>query len=332
MSTVRNLIFKALRYSGLPFLFREIGQRKKVSIVMFHDLEPAVAERSFGYLARHYNLISLDTYLDACRRGDDSQLPPKALIITLDDGHLRNYELLPLIRKHHIPVTIFLCSGIIDTNRHYWFKFRHPNLLKPALKQMTNRQKLELLAKAGFTPETEFPGPQALNRRQILEMQPYVNFQGHTHFHPCLPKCYDEEARLEIEHSKQVLEQNFNLRINALAYPNGDYSDRDIALVKEAGYECGITVDYGFNTIHSDLYRLKRLSIDDPDNIDAVCVKASGVWTLLLSWLGKREQYRKVEAISEGPKRTPAEVLRHLPSLFLLHAFDIPEALLTALA
>ena len=87
---------------------------------------------------------------------------------------------------------------------------------------------------------------------------------------------------------QKIFEKDFGLRINALAYPNGDYSDRDIDLIKQAGYDCAIAVDFGYNTLKTDPYRLKRLSVDDTDNVDTVCVKVSGLWTLLMWLAGKR--------------------------------------------
>lgn len=331
MKLVKTLLFKLLRYSGLPFLFREMLQRNKVTIVMFHDLAPDVAARNFSFLSKTYNVIDLNTFLEACRKGDESSLPDKALIITLDDGHIRNYELLPVIKQMNIPITIFLCAGIINTNRHFWFKFKHPDLFKPALKQLPNQEKLKTLAQAGFWPEREFPNPLALNKSQIDEMKELVNFQGHTLFHPCLPKCYDEEAAEEIFRSKEVLEQDFDLAINAIAYPNGDYSDRDVKLVKEAGYQFGITVDYGFNTIRTDPFQLKRLSIDDADNLDAVCVKASGVWTLLLSWVGKRRNKGWMETVQAQPAGKKA-ALSPLAHLLIFNLFDASNFVLETLS
>jgi peptidoglycan/xylan/chitin deacetylase (PgdA/CDA1 family) len=151
-----------------------------------------------------------------------------------------------------------------------------------------NQIRLAKLAHVGFQPEREFDTPLALTKTQIRDMQARVNFQSHTVFHPCLPTCTDAEARAEIFDSKKILERDFGLRINALAYPNGDYCDRDIDLIKQAGYDCAIAVDFGYNTLKTDLYRLKRLSVDDTDNVDTVCVKVSGVWTLLMWMAGKR--------------------------------------------
>ena len=289
---MRALIFKILRLSGLPFLLRELLQRNRVTIVMFHDPAPEQAERAFLYLKKHYRLIGLNTFLEARSSGSLKNLPKKSLVITLDDGHIRNCDLLPILKKHQIPVTIFLCAGLVNTRRHFWFLEQFSGMDKEQLKQMPNNQRLEILANAGFQQDREYENAQALTKAQIMEMKDQVDFQSHTSFHPCLHTCSDAEAHSEIFQSKKTLEQEFGLPINALAYPNGDYSQRDIELIKEAGYACAISVDFGFNSIHTDPYRLKRLSIDDTDNPDTVAVKASGLWTLLLGLLGKRKWNR----------------------------------------
>jgi len=286
--SLRNTVFKLLRYSGLPWLIRQTLQRRRVTIAMFHDIAADHAERVFGYLAKTYRVIGLDDYLAARKSGDSSRLPDKALIITLDDGHIRNHTLLPVLEKLSLPVTIFLCAGIVDTKRHYWFKYKHPEIDTQALKLMLNHVRLEQLARVGFRPEQEFGAPLALSKNQIRDMESRVNFQSHTTFHPCLHTCTDAESQEEIFGSKKLLEQDFGLRINALAYPNGDYCERDMAFVKQAGYDCAVAVDFGYNTLKTPAYRLKRLSVDDTDNLDAVCVKVSGLWTLLMWLAGKR--------------------------------------------
>ncbi|MFN0015023.1 MAG: polysaccharide deacetylase family protein [Saprospiraceae bacterium] len=300
--SLRNTIFKLLRYSGLPMLVRETLQRRRVTIAMFHDIAADHAEEVFGYLAKTYNVIALDDYLAARYANDTSRLPDKSLIITLDDGHIRNHTLLPVLEKLNLPVTIFLCAGIVGTNRHFWFKYKHPEIDTQALKLVPNYIRLEHLARTGFRPEQAFEVPLALSTAQIQEMQSRVNFQSHTVFHPCLPTCSDVEARAEIFGSKQILEQDFGLRINALAYPNGDYCERDIDLLKQAGYDCAIAVDFGYNALKTNPYRLKRLSVDDTDSVDAVCVKVSGIWTLLMYLAGKRKLQRQ----SPTPPRTEA--------------------------
>jgi glutamine amidotransferase len=64
---MNNTIFKLLRYSGLPWLFREVVQRHKVTILMFHDLDAEKAAPAFTYLKKHYHVIGLQDYLKARR-------------------------------------------------------------------------------------------------------------------------------------------------------------------------------------------------------------------------------------------------------------------------
>lgn len=282
---IRNFMYFCLRYSGLPLIFREIFQKNKVTILYFHKIEPDVAEKIFKYLQENYNIISLHDFFDMYKR--KKNFPERSLVITFDDGYRSNYYLLPIFKKSSIPVTIFLCSGIINTNRHFWFeealaKETHLPLTMEQLTKVSNDERLRTLNIIGFEQEKEYTNPHALSKKQIREMLPYVDFQSHTLYHPCLTQCDDNEARDEIFISKHILEEEYDLAINAIAYPNGDYSERDIQLCMAAGYEFGLTTDFGFNTVDTDPFRLKRLSInEESNNLNELIVSVSGVKNFL---------------------------------------------------
>ncbi len=277
-------VYKILRYSGVAWLTREVVQRHKVTFLLFHDMSAADAERNFTYLKRHYNIIGLDDYLEAVH--GHKSLPKKAVVITFDDGHISNYDILPVIKRLQIPVTIFLCSDIVGTGRHFWF--RHGQEVKAkveSFKRIPDEQRREELKAYGFEQQKEYPDIQALQKEHIEEMKPWVNFQSHTCFHPILPQCDDSSAHEEIADSKHRLEENFGLSVSALSYPNGDYSARDIRMAKEAGYMCGVTVDAGYNDLRTDLFRLKRFSVNDAHTTTELMVKASGCYALLKNLL-----------------------------------------------
>lgn len=279
-------VYKALRYTGVAWLWREMMQRRKVTFLLFHDMDPEDAQRNFSYLKKHYRIISLKEYVEAV--SNQSMLPKKAVVITFDDGHRSNYKLLPVIKELGVPVTVFLCSSIVGTCRHFWF--RHSDAVKreaESFKRLGNDERLKKLGALGFSQNQEHDNRQALSRDEIEEMMPFVDFQSHTCYHPILPQCDDITAQEEIVASKKQLESSFGLDVYALSYPNGDYSDRDIRLVKEAGYQCGITVDSGYNTLHSDLFRLKRFSVNDAKSITELMVKASGIYALIKQKLHK---------------------------------------------
>lgn len=291
---MKKLLFKLIRFSSIPFFFREFIQKNKVTILLFHNINIEAANQAFKFLKENYNIISLDFFLKASETNNPKLLPPKSLIITFDDGHIGNYDILPIIKKYKIPITIFLCAGIINTNRDFWFLYKHPDLNINEMKKLSTQERLELLEGVGFSQTKVYKKSKALNKVQIEEMKEFVNFQSHTMFHPILPNCSDAEALEEIKNSKFVLENNFNLKINAIAYPNGDYSERDILICKEAGYKLGITVDYGFNTIEMDPFRLKRLSVNDTDNIDELIVKSSGFWAFVKTNIRKKNMGIKI--------------------------------------
>ncbi len=279
---MRLIIFKIIRYSGVPTLIRIIFQRNKVTIITFHEMTPATAEINFTYLKKYYNIISLQTFLKAIENKDQSLLPKKSIIITFDDGKISNYTILPIIKKLNIPVTIFLNSGIINTNRHFWFSYNSKFFSNEALKKFSNKDRLAFMGQHNFRQDQEYDYPQALNKDQITEMNKYIDLQSHTVLHPCLTKCDNDEAKFEITNCKIILEKEYGFNINSLAFPNGDYSDREIEIAKKAGYKFCLTVDKGYNTISSDRYRLKRLDTNDTDNLDEFIVKISGIQSLFL--------------------------------------------------
>lgn len=279
-----KLVFKILRYSGLPFLFRELVQRNKVTIMMFHDVDKKVAYQSFQYLRGHYNIISLQQFNAALQAKDPNLLPKKAMVITFDDGHKQNFDIASILKDFQVPATIFLCSGIVNTSRHYWFKANTTGQATDELKKLPNQERLKVLSEAGFDQERGFPERQALTKAEIEQMRSGIDFQAHTVFHPCLPTCEDEESWQEIAQCKETLEQDYQLEINAFAYPNGDYGQREVDFLRKAGYDLAVTVDAGLNSIKSDPFRLKRLSSNDTADINELIVKSSGLWSVLKKW------------------------------------------------
>jgi len=123
-------------------------------------------------------------------------------------------------------------------------------------------------------------------------MRRHFDFQAHTLFHLSLPRCSYEEVKNEVFQCRHILEKDFGLKTNIFSYPHGDYSDRDIELCRKAGYDCAITIDYSFNTTNTDLFRLKRICINDTDGIDGLAVKASGLWGFITNMFGIKPGYR----------------------------------------
>jgi poly-beta-1,6-N-acetyl-D-glucosamine N-deacetylase len=273
-----SAIFAVLRFSGLSLLVREIWQRNKVTILVYHALSATRADAHFSALTQRYNVIALSEFVSARSAQRTDRLPRKALIITFDDGHRANYELLPVLEKHGIPISIFVCSGIVGTHRHFWWSHASDEAGAQALKALPDEQRVQVLLTHGHTDTREYETRQSLSVDEIAAMKSLVDFQSHTVFHPILPTCTLERAQREIVDSKETLEKQYGLKIYALAYPNGDYSDQDVELLRAAGYSCGLTMTAGFNDWTTDPLRLRRFALPDDAGLNELIVKASGLW------------------------------------------------------
>lgn len=278
---MKKTLFKLLRFSGLPYLLRELVQREKISIVILHDPSPETAEKCFKYLKKHYSLIHLDELIHGLENNKKHKFPSKSMIITFDDGHIGNYDLMDKIEEYNVPLTIFVCSAIIGTKRGFWFNENYSSSFKKNLKIVSNKKRLDLLKDKGFYQTNNGDKATALQEDHILKMRNTVNFQSHGRFHPIFTNCSTEEIEKEIFESKRDLEENFNFNIDAIAYPNGNYSSREKLLVKKAGYKCALTIDFGYNSLTHDPFMLKRIGISDSANLDEIIVKSSGLWDIL---------------------------------------------------
>lgn len=286
---VKSVIYFILKYTGLTTLIREVFQKNKITIILYHDINVDFAQKHFSYLMKKYNVIKLEDYI-SYRLGKTQWNPPeKSLIITFDDGHKGNYKLIDLIKKNKIPITIFLCAGIINTNKNFWFKHLKSKKLNTKLKKIPNNERLNYLQSEGYSNTKEFSFRNSLSKNEIDEMREYTNFQSHSVSHPCLPNCNDEESLYEIQESKSILEDSYDLKINAFSFPNGDYSIREIENLKKAGYQAGITCDLSFNDNNTDIFKLKRIDIPDNASLLELESKITAIFPFIKRKLFKKD-------------------------------------------
>lgn len=264
-SFLKNVVSSFIYLSGLSFLIRKWMRRDQVAVLLYHDPEPVIFAKHIAYLSRHYAFISLDTLVAAIHRNDFSEIPPKSVVITIDDGHVGNFELLPIFKRYQIRPTLYVCTQIINTHRHFWFKIDGQSTAeKERLKRLSNTERLaRLKSTADFEPEKLYPDRQALNMPEIKEMAAHVDFQSHSRFHSILPHCTDTECQQEILGSKADMEELLDVERLHFSYPNGDYTEREIETVKAGGFRSARTTEIGWNTLDTPPYQLKTIPITD---------------------------------------------------------------------
>jgi hypothetical protein len=211
-----------VRWSGIAFIVRHTIARRRASIVLLHDPEPAALDDLLRYLARRYRPIPVERLVAALRDGGWSSLPRRTVVVTLDDGRAGNAALGDVLAAHGVRPTIFLIS-------------RPVNDRKPA----------------------RWP---TLDRAAIARLGDRCDFGSHTRTHAFLLKSDDRDG--EIAGSRAEVEALTGRPCEDFAYPGGAYEDDVVRRVREAGYRSARTVDVGWVGPGTDPYRLPILSMD----------------------------------------------------------------------
>ena len=244
--------------------------KRFLTILIYHRIEPALFDDHIDFLERHFTIISLRDVLDIYSSESGKKIPENCMVITFDDGWKSNHQLLPVLKKHNVSITIFLSVGLINTNRKLWnVVVREIDRAEnDILKKIPNEKKDKtLLEKYGHFPEREYEQRSMLNVREIDEMKTYVDFQSHGMFHNALPMCSEKELEDEIVESKRVLSNLLNTEIYALAYPYNRAGEREIEFARAAGYKLGRVGWRGLNDLNDNSMILKAIAINDYSSV-----------------------------------------------------------------
>lgn len=133
---LQDLAKKALYGSGLLGLYHRLRNRRTLTVIMFHrvlaaadprwascdpdyTLERGLFADCLAFFRRHYHVVGADAVL-AARRGGPP-LPPRALLVTFDDGWQDNLaHALPELRAHGLPGLLFVVADAIGARQPFW--------------------------------------------------------------------------------------------------------------------------------------------------------------------------------------------------------------------
>ncbi len=277
---LRRLAFALLRASGLPLLVRHTLQRRRLTILLFHQQTPERFSRTVRALSRRYTIVSLDVALDALASGSLGSLPSRALAITFDDGRASNADLIPLFAASGVRPTVFVVTGVVGTRRRFWWTpLSRPEVAE--LQELPDDERLERLRDAGLDPLREHQVGDALSADELRALSAVADVQPHTRTHPVLTRCSAVRVREEIEGSAEDVRTLLGVSPRVFAYPNGVFSADVVAAVREAGIPFAVTTEPVLNDARSDPLRLGRIFIRDHADTNEVITVASGLPAML---------------------------------------------------
>ena len=229
------------------------------------------------HVAKHYQAVKADEILPG--------LPTERLRIafTFDDGWADNHAIaLPIAKRFQIPLTIFVCPGLIGSEEPFWpermtslslksggaLPNREIDELIETLKQYTPEERdnaiQELLKSNGVQP----PEPGSLREKwslsweDILEMNRLgVSFGSHTHTHQILTTLPSGRVQTEIRLSKTALEHALGAPCRTFAYPNGNWNPMIRDVVAREGFKLAFTTERGAWTPSCDPLSIPRANV-----------------------------------------------------------------------
>lgn len=268
-----NRMKTAIGLTGLPLAVSRLNGHHKVVILTYHNPSPSFFAGHASWLVRYYNVIPFDLFSRAIEEHDGAILPPRPLVVTLDDGYRENVDLIPVLVKYKLPILIYLTAGMIGTSRKFWWLVvRETGGDTAPLKRLPAHEFFKALrARFAYAPEKEYPRRCALNWEELYRLQKtgLVSFGSHSVNHPVLTNCPEDMAWKEIIESKHLLECKLNVPVTHFCYPNGNCSAREKKMLRDAGYATGKTAQVGWIKVSTatDPYALPVLREPDNDNI-----------------------------------------------------------------
>ena len=267
-----------LQFPGVAVLCYHSVRADHDTALPFHELHVTTTtfERHCRLIAAHCNPISLADLREA--RNGTRALPPRAVLVTFDDGYRAVLDLaLPILERFKVPAVVFGCSGPIVHHTHFWFDSVYESSGEYAVLEARNASAREWTAFVNANQVPASPSdrhrPLTVEELKRLAANPLIEIGGHTLTHPTLALLPHEEQAREVAGCRRALEQLVGSPIGAFAYPYGasthDYSADTVSVVRQAGFDLGFTTKQGFAALDCPAFEIPRfVMLDSVDEVE----------------------------------------------------------------
>ncbi len=212
-----------------------------------NNYSPRRFEKLLKYLTENgYTFVSIHEI--------GGELKEKSLLLTFDDGYAHLYKYLPqFIENYKIKPLIFIPTKQIGKSNNWDYSHIFQNC--PHI----DSDKIKELSETG------------------------VDFGSHSHTHCDLTSLTFNQLTIELNRSKEIIEEIIGKNINSICYPFGRYNKNVVEKSLSVGYKYGFTMKfptktdisltigrypiYGFDTVftikqkieHGMLYQCERI-------------------------------------------------------------------------
>ena len=299
LTRVRSTTGRSLRRAVMSSPLTRIAlsrHKDSAAIFMFHGVEQRELKAFVAiidWIQAQFDIVPLDEIAD----DRPSAHSRTRAAITFDDGLRNNFTVAyPYLLALKLPATFYVCPGLISANRTLWTYEMRARLQACTTADLENvagalnlsrasrdhiiatmktlrtaeREAIEEQVRSR-TPDFQFTEEQRHRYRlmgwdELLCMDPAIATIGsHTHSHPELGNCSDEEISTELTRSRDDLQERLSRPVLHLAYPGGSHNPRVVAIAQKL-YRSAVTIVPGLNGPAQPAHTLKRIHVPlDPE-------------------------------------------------------------------
>lgn len=257
----KRILFSAYASGLMPALnyWRGVNGRQRVIILLYHRVSDQFRDhvtvgierfdQHMAFVAANYTTVSLKQVVE----GDIPRNSTKPVIaVSFDDGYLDNFEhAAPILVKHQVPCTFFVCTEKIRDNKPFDHDMR-------AL---------------GF-------GLDNMNWDQVRTMHNWgLHFGSHTRNHVDLAKVSDEVALEELQGSLNDIRTQLGQEKVFIAFPYGrkhHITAARVDMMKSLGYAACFSAYGGLNETEIDPFNIKRIGVNWAFDLSALRARLAG--------------------------------------------------------
>jgi len=297
--------------SGIVLMYHEVLP-DDISLPAWTIVRESNFRCQMSYLRAHFDVVSIDHALE--RVGGKHNAKRPFAVVTFDDGYQGNFStVLPIMEAMGLPFTVYVATKAIVEKELYWYD-RIINLLNVQedvqlkliwndhsayfsipqrgenrrwreVQKLLNRLKLMALEEreknvrniAGKFSGIESP----LKMLSEVELQRLADSSNvtigcHTHTHELLDQLEPIDVRETLHIANKHITELTGCPPRHFAYPNGNFNDCVLNLVREAKYASAVTTLPGIWSHKDNRLIIPRIGIGRFDSMGLFKARVSG--------------------------------------------------------
>ncbi len=245
------------RPSILIFLFHKVFETQK-------DIDRDYASPTDVLLLNEYRLF-IEYFLNCGYQfvslGQLKQLKrdKKYACLTFDDGYFNNSLMLSLLEEYNIPCTFFISSNHIKFQKGFWWDclyrarrkqgrlkadiFREERFLRSKTHHEIEAYLNREFGNDVLEPVGDHDRPFTSQELKSFSAHPLVHIGNHTSDHTILTGRDPSFIRTQIVDAQETLKDLTGSYPTLFSYPCGKYNDTVISIIKDLGFDLGVTVE-----------------------------------------------------------------------------------------